>query len=265
MPEYREEEIRDTMTGKDPHLARQRRWLGRIPSSPRCKLCSAPFGGVGGMVLRPFGFGRYAGNPAMCAKCIIAMRDIGITGVEIPVSLVFSDIRGSTAMGEKMTPAQFHEVLHHFYDLATEAILDHNGLVDKIVGDEVIGLFFGGVSGPEHSARAVEAGLEIADRAAQPDATPMGPIPVGTAVHCGEALVGPTGRAGVVDDFTAIGDVVNSAARLASAAAAGEVLVSTVTTEAAGTDVDGLDRRCLPIRGREATIDVVVLRRADAA
>jgi adenylate cyclase len=265
MPEIGPEMIRDTMTGKDPHLARQRRWFGRIPSSPRCKLCAAPFHGLGGMVFRPFGFGQYAGNPNMCAKCVIAMRQIGITGVEIPVTLVFSDVRGSTAMGEKMTPAQFHDLLHHFYDLATEAILDHDGLVDKIVGDEVIGLFFGGVSGAEHSAKAVAAALEIAERAAQPDATPMGAIPVGTAVHCGEASVGPTGRAGVVDDFTAIGDVVNTTARLASAAAAGEVLVTTVTSDAAGTGVDGLDRRRLPIRGREASIDVVVLRHAEAA
>lgn len=263
MPDIGAEMIRDTMTGKDPHLARQRRWFSRVPSSPRCKLCAVPFHGLGGMMFRPFGFGQYAGNAAMCAKCIIAMRQIGITGVEIPVTLVFSDVRGSTAMGEKMTPADFHDLLHHFYDLATEAILDHDGLVDKIVGDEVIGLFFGGVSGVEHPAKAVAAALDLAERAASPDATPMGPVPVGTAVHCGDASVGPTGKAGVVDDFTAIGDVVNSTARLASAAAAGEVLVSTATTGAAGTDVDGRERRRLPIRGREATIDVVVLRAGD--
>lgn len=266
MPEhgYGPEGFRDVMTGKHPGLARQRKWFRRIPSSPRCKLCAAPFQGVGGFVLRPMGFRQYGGNPSMCSKCIVEMRREGVTGVEIPVTLVFSDVRGSTAMGERMSPSDFHELLHHFYELATKAVLGHDGIVDKIVGDEVIGLFFGGVSGPEHSALAVSAALDMADRAARSDATPMGPIPVGTAVHCGDAFVGPTGPAGVVEDFTALGDVVNTTARLASAAAAGEVLVSTTTTEAAGTEVDGLERRRLPIRGREATIDVVVLRHGDA-
>jgi adenylate cyclase len=69
----------------------------------------------------------------------------------------------------------------------------------------------------------------------------------------------------VVEDFTALGDVVNSTARLASAAAAGEVLATVDVLRAAGTSTDGHERRCLPIRGREHTIDVVVLRHADLA
>jgi adenylate cyclase len=108
----------------------------------------------------------------------------------------------------------------------------------------------------------VAAAVELAERAARADATPSGPIPVGTAVHTGEAFVGATGPAGTTEDFTALGDVVNTTARLASAARAGEVIVSVVAAEAAG--VDSADRRTLEIRGREEPVEVVVLRPAEA-
>jgi adenylate cyclase len=164
-----------------------------------------------------------------------------------------------------MRPAEFHAFLDHFYRLASDAILDHDGLVDKIVGDEVIGLFFGGVSGPRHAAAAIEAAIDLAERASSPTATPSGVIPVGTAVHTGDAFVGATGPIGAVDDFTALGDAVNATARLASAARAGEVLVSVAATAAAGTATDGLERRTVDIRGRSEPIEVIVLRAASEA
>jgi adenylate cyclase len=71
-----------------------------------------------------------------------------MTGVEIPVSLLFSDIRGSTAIAERMRPADFHAFLDRFYRPASDVIVTHDGIIDKIVGDEVIGLFFRGITGP---------------------------------------------------------------------------------------------------------------------
>ncbi len=147
----------------------------------------------------------------------------------------------------------------YFYRLGSAAILDHSGIVDKLVGDEVIGLFFGGVSGPHHAAAAIEAAIDLVARAGRADATPSGPIPIGAGVHTGIAYVGPTGPEGLIDDFTALGDPVNTSARLASAAAAGELLVSVDAAEAAGTVASDAVRRTLEVRGREATIDVVVL------
>ena len=72
--------------------------------------------------------------------------------------------------------------------------------------------------------------------------------------------MGTTGPAGAVDDFTALGDVVNTTARLASAAAAGEILVTVAATDAAAYEVSGLERRNLEVRGRHEPIDVVVIR-----
>ena len=254
------EDIRSFLTGENPLLAAQRKRHMRFPTDPRCKMCAAPFAGLGGAAFRMMGFGQFAGNPSLCKMCITQMRKSGMSGVEIPVSLLFSDVRGSTAMGERMRPTEFHAFLDHFYRLASDAILRHGGLVDKIVGDEVIGLFFGGVTGPDHVAAAISAALDLAERASRRDATPSGPIPAGTAVHYGEAFVGATGPAGAVDDFTALGDPVNTTARLASAARAGEVLVSVAATAAAGTPSDALERRTVEIRGRSEPLEVVVLR-----
>ena len=90
----------------------------------------------------------------------------------------------------------------------------------------------------------------------------LAPIPAGTAVHTGEAFLGATGPAGTVDDFTALGDAVNTAARLASCAGAGEVIVSVAAAEVSGLAKAGLEHRTLPIRGRTEPIEVVVLRPA---
>ena len=253
------ERVRAVLTGESPGLASQRRAFRRIPSAPRCKLCAAPFHGPGGLILRHAGYKQSAGNPALCTRCIDVLRKRHLTGVEIPVSLLFSDIRGSTGIGERMRPAEFHAFLDHFYRLASDSIVDHDGIVDKVVGDEVIGLFFGGVSGPQHAAVAVAAAVDLAERAVQASTTPSGPIPVGTAVHTGEAFVGATGPGTTVEDFTALGDAVNITARLASAAAAGEVIVSVAAAEAADMAVDHLERRTVEIRGRKKPIEVVVI------
>jgi adenylate cyclase len=260
MPEsWTNEDFRQILTGEHPGFATFRNNLKRIPSSPRCKLCNAPFGGPGGAVMKHFGFGRFPGNPAICQNCISQYRKMGVTGAEIPVTLLFADIRGSTGIGERLSPTGFHDFLVHFYRLGSAAILDNGGIIDKLVGDEVIGLFFGGISGPRHAAAGIAAATELVARAGRADATPMGSIPIGAGIHTGIAYVGPTGPEGTVDDFTALGDAVNTTARLASAAAAGELLVSVDAAEAAGVEASDAERRTLDVRGREATIDVVVL------
>jgi adenylate cyclase len=254
-----EAEFRQVLTGEHPVLKSRRKQMMRIPSSPRCKLCAAPFNGVGGAVLRHFGFARFAANPSLCVNCIQQFRKAGTFGAEVPVTLLFADVRGSTALGEQMRPSDFRGYLDHFYRAGSEAILAKDGLVDKIVGDEVIGLFFGAITGPWHQRPAIDAALDLLERVGRPDATPMGPIPVGAAVHTGDAYVGTTGPEGAVDDFTALGDVVNTTARLASEAAAGELLVSAAAAEAAGWDVGEAERRRLEIRGRHEPIEVIVL------
>lgn len=255
-----QEEMHEFLTGSSSGSTRMRRVFRRVPSGPNCKMCAAPFSGPGGAILRHVGFGRYAGNPTICNFCIKGLQNMGVQGAEIPVSLLFADIRGSTSIGERLSPTEFRAFLNRFYRIASEAVLASDGIVDKFVGDEVIGLFFGGISGDHHAAAAVAAGRSLLLRAGVADATPTGPIPVGAAVHTGVAFVGSTATDDVVNDFTALGDVVNTTARLASEAASGELLVSVEAATAAGTDMSDLQRRVVEVRGRMEPIEVVALR-----
>src|SRR5439155_9447782 len=124
-----------------------------------------------------------------------------------------------------------------FYGAAANVIDEHDGLVDKFVGDEAVALFIPGFAGPEHAARAIDAGRALLERTADW-------VPIGVGVHTGISFVGTVGEGDAVD-FTALGDTVNAGARISSMAGAGELLVSDMTAEAAGLDTAGLERRTL--------------------
>ena len=134
-----EETMRAFLSGEDPFMRPMRRLFRRMPSSPHCKLCAVPFEGAGGAVLRHVGFGRFTGNPAICSNCIKELQHIGVMGAEIQVSLLFADIRGSTTIAEPLRPAEFRAFLDHFYRTAADAVLGHDGIVDKFVGDRIDG------------------------------------------------------------------------------------------------------------------------------
>ena len=129
----------------------------------------------------------------------------GVGGAEIEISLLFADIRGSTGLGERLRPAAFSALLHSFYRLAAESIIDNDGVVDKFVGDEAIGLFIPAYSGPDHARKAVAAARTLLERAGRSDASSEGPIPVGAGVHIGIAFVGTVGSSEEISDFTALG------------------------------------------------------------
>jgi len=259
-PSTPEDAMRGFLAGEDPNMARFRNVMRRLPHGPHCKLCAAPFEGPAGAVLRHVGFARFPGNPAICGSCIKSLNKHGVFGAEIPVSLLFADIRGSTGIGERSTPTEFRAFLDRFYRLSSDAILNNDGIVDKFVGDEAIGLFFAGVSGSQHTAAAMRAARALLEAAGRADASDRGPIPVGAAVHTGDAFVGSTGAGGVVTDFTALGDVVNTTARLASEAAAGEILISISAAKAVDMDTPSLEHRTIHVRGRTDAVEVVALR-----
>ncbi len=241
----------------NPGALALRRNFRRVPSAPRCKMCHAPFGGIGGFVLKPW-FGPWEKNPQLCKACIGNLAKQGPGGAEIEISLLFADIRGSTSIGERLSPTEFSGLLHAFYRLAAKAITENEGVVDKFVGDEAIGLFIPGFAGRDHAARSISAGRDLLAAVGRSDASGAGPIPVGAGVHTGIAYVGSVGASGEISDFTALGDVVNSTARLASLAGGGELLISTDAVAAAGIAIEGLERRTVEVRGRETSMDVLV-------
>lgn len=253
--EASEEFWRDFLLHGDPAERRMRRLFQHLPSGPRCHACAAPFGGVGRQVIRLIGKRPSGRNPNLCNSCFDFMSSHR-GGAEIPCTMLFADVRGSTTLAERMSASDFHALLQRFYLVATEAVFSHDGGVDKFVGDEVVALFMPLTSGDRHAAQAVAAARAILKATGHGDAG--GPwLPVGAGVHTGDAWVGTIGDETHVE-MTALGDVVNTAARLASAAGAGEVLVSLDAARAAGLDED-LPRTMLDLKGKQAPFEVVRL------
>jgi adenylate cyclase len=218
-------------------------------------MCLAPFAGIAGLFLRPW-FGPWERNAQLCKSCMGTLVKTGVGGAEVPVSLLFADIRGSTGLGERLRPAEFSALLGTFYRIAATAITSNDGILDKFVGDEAIGLFLPAFAGWNHAARAIDAGRALLDATGRRDASNQGPIPVGAGVHTGVAYVGTLGSSEQISDFTALGDAVNTTARLASLATGGELLVSVAAADLGLIDVAGRERRTVEVRGRESTLEV---------
>ncbi|HEX2053953.1 MAG TPA: MerC family mercury resistance protein [Actinomycetota bacterium] len=254
-PEEIEAYWRAVLSGEHPGLRRGRNFYGLLPRDPRCKLCNAPFAGPGAVVGKLAGKGPSGKNPNFCGDCL-AKTPVG--GAEAEISMLFADIRGSTSLAEKMGPSEFAGVLNRFYQAATRVLVRRSALVDRFVGDEVIGLFVPGYAGPDHASKAVAAARDLLE--ATGNTAGREPwVPVGAGVHVGTAFVGVVGSNDGVTDITALGDPVNATARLASMAAAGEILVSEDACAAAGLDISGLERRELRLKGRREPLTVRVL------
>jgi adenylate cyclase len=251
-----EEAWRRMLTGDYPQLHRLRAVMGAVPSAPRCKLCNAPFRGPGGFLLRALAFGPSPLNRRLCKWCIRSMHKHP-GGAEIEITVLFADVRGSTGLAERMEPEEFSKLLARFYGAAAEVIDERDGIVDKFVGDGAVALFIPGFAGPDHAEDAIAAGRALLETTGNDGGDPW--LPVGVAVHTGPSFVGSVGE-GDASDFTALGDTVNTAARLNGLAAAGEILVSESAASAACLETSALERRTLELRGREQAVDAWVLR-----
>jgi adenylate cyclase len=256
-PDTENEEFwREFLTHPDSGQAVGRRIFSRIPRNPRCRLCAAPFAGPGGAVMRLFGKRASEANPNYCNSCgKILIKHHG--GAEVETSMLFADIRGSTAMAETMSPTEYRALLDRFYTTASRVVFEHDGIVDKFVGDELVAEFPPLLSGELHAARAVEAAKALLHATGHTDAG--GPwVPVGAGVHTGRAWFGAVGDGGHVE-LTVVGDSVNVTARLASQAGSGEILVSAEAADKAGLDPN-LERRTLELKGKQQPTRVVTLR-----
>ena len=214
-----------------PQTRVMKRLMRTLPSTPRCGFCGAPFAGWGARVVRPLGYQPSRKNPHVCANCVELAPPGGTT---MEAGVLFADLRGFTAQSETSAPAEVNARLRRFYAHA-EAVLFPEALIDKLIGDEVMALYLplllGHVDDPgsdaarRHVARVmVDHALALLDAVGYGSA--RGPeFEVGIGLDVGEAFIGNLGDT-AVHDFTAVGDVVNTASRLQGAAAGGEVILS---------------------------------------
>ena len=253
---------RALLTGEDQSLISLRRRWARIPRSPRCKVCAAPFHGPGRILTRLVEHGQSVVNPTMCQMCFRKLSGHP-GGAELDISIVFADIRGSTALAETIGAAAFSKALQTFYGLATKAIENHGGYIDKYLGDGVMALFIPVIAGEAHAQRALAAGLELV-AAVERSSLPGAGVRVGAGVHHGSAFVGVLGS-GEKLDFSALGDTVNVAARLGAIAGPGEVVASRDVWTAAGRAPGDGEARRVELTGRHEPLDVVIVQPAAVA
>ena len=212
----------------------------------RCRLCLAGFDGFSAPLMRVMGRGPWLRNPHFCAKCEeVFSKERG--GTEIDVAMLYADVRGSTELAAKLGPTAFAALMQRFFRVATKVFIASDAIVDKMVGDEVIAIYVPGLTGRDFRQRAVTGGLELLRVTGHGETG--GPwLSIGVGVHSGEIFIGSIGVEGGNYQFAALGDPMNFAARLVSAAKAGEMVMSEPIWSAVSNKVAAEPRR-LELKG----------------
>jgi len=229
-----------------------------LPAEPRCQICYIPFKGIGGFVAKRFLDVKPSPmNPHMCDVCErFAERYPG--GVELEISILFADIRGSTPLAEKLETREFSELIHRFYKAGTKCLYSNNAFIEKFVGDGLTAFFAPAFAGPNHAQTAIKAGKDILRATGHgPDKRPW--IPVGVGVNTGVAYIGAMQMEGGRTDITILGDIVNTTARLCSQARPGELLVGNNAMEMSGLPKDEYESRNLSLKGKQDTVNAWVI------
>jgi adenylate cyclase len=234
--------------GCEAGVASIRRLYRHLPASPRCRLCLVPFAGVGGWLgIRPS-----RKNANFCQSCIEAAP---LGGHEIRTGVLFADIRGFTPYSEAKGPTAAADLLSRFYALASDVLTEDDALVE-LVGDQVMALYL--PMFPSLAENAPQVMVDAARRLQRSVEGREGLLPVGVGLHIGTCSVGNV-RKGGEKDFTAVGDVVNTAARLQGQAAAGEIVVSSEIHAEAGALLRDAKPTSLALRGKEEPFAAYVL------
>lgn len=243
----------------EPGFAPQARLFRWLPSNPRCPVCRAPYGLPFGPIVHLLGFGRSKRYPQLCNPCFSWMLR-GRGGAEIPVTVLFADVRGSTGMAERSSASEFSVLLSRFYSLVTDAVREEGGIIDKFLGDGVMALFIPSFTEKQHAQRGLNAAVRILRDAE---------LPIGIGLNTGPAFTGFMGPTEEVTGFTAVGDAVNVAHRLGEAAGAGELIVGgdeLSFSEPPPIEGGGAwEQRELQVKGREEPVRAWSLRLQPAA
>jgi adenylate cyclase len=234
---------------KTGFIGRLRRMLRIIPSEPRCRFCQAPFGGVGKvMAIRPS-----SANPNYCRSCFDALPT---ATYELDVGMLFADLRGFTSWSESRDSRDATDLVTRFYATSNRVLTVDDAFID-FIGDQVMAIYI--VDMPSLGSSTADVMLAASRRLVDAVRQDAGLLPVGVGMHMGAAQVGSLAT-GASKNFTAVGDVVNTAARLQSAAGAYEVLVSEKVYRALSGKKPPAERATLELKGKAEPLTAFILR-----
>jgi len=229
-----------------------------LPSNPHCSECGIPMAGFGGNTLRFMGSAPSSFSSRLCSGCEKGVRK-NEGGAEVELTMVFADVRDSTPLAEELGPTDFREIINRFFKETSRVLIEHDGMVNRLVGDQVIGLFVPRFAGKNHAKTALEATKDLLQVTGHGEGKEPW-IKVGAGIHTGQAYVGAVGSANGVNEIAVLGSAANLCARLSSKAAAGEVLISEDSVKFGDLEVDGLESRSLELKGVSQPVSVSVVK-----
>jgi adenylate cyclase len=253
-----EEWWRALLTGnaRDMPIKPVRQIFARLNSTHRCKFCNSPFDGTWAPAMKLVGRNASRLSLHLCHQCqVVASEHLG--GTEVDLTLLFADVRGSTKLGEQMNATEFSQLISRFFSVSSHILMHSGAWVDKLVGDQVIGIYVPYFVSNLQEHIALEAARALLHETGHDD--PRGPwIQVGVGIHSGPTFVGTVGSPQGAADITVLGDVPNVAARLSSAAAAGEILISESVAKKSELPPT-LEKRSLELKGKSEPMTVYVM------
>jgi adenylate cyclase len=195
-------------------------------------------------------------SPAISRKIAAEAADIRLGGESQRITLLFADVRGFTTMAETMKPREAVEVLNEFFARMTNVIFQHDGTLDKYLGDGLMALFGAPFALQNDAEAAVRAAVDMQKSLAELNIiSGKPPLNIGIGIHTGEAVVGFLGTERRMD-YTAIGDTVNVASRLTSQAGPGQIVISRATHAQLGREITCCQLSAMKLKGRAEPIEV---------
>lgn len=207
-------------------------------------------------------FGRYV-EPKVVNKILDGGKDsVKLGGERRNISVLFVDIRGFTPLSEKCEPEEIVEILNRYLDLTSKSIFNNQGTLDKFIGDATMAIFNAPLDLEDHAFKAVKAAWEMKQGADELQNELMEKygrsVQFGIGVNTGYAVVGNIGSK-MRMDYTAIGDTVNTSARLESNAKPGQILISEATYTLVKDRVIVSDLGEIKVKGKEQGINIFQL------
>ncbi len=199
-------------------------------------------------------FGKYVSKDVV-DHLLKSEKSIELGGTEREVTSMFADIRGFTAMSEKMTPHQVITFLNHYFGDMTDSIFAHNGTLDKYVGDALFALWGSPLPDKDHAYNAVKCALAIQERLKTQHKKGIPPINLGIGICSGPAVVGNMGSA-QRQEFTAIGDTINTSSRLSGTASGGQIMITESTYKLVKDKIEVKKLEPIKVKGKEKPLIV---------
>jgi len=174
-------------------------------------------------------------------------------------TVFFADVRGFTAMSERLPPEKLVAMLNRYLDRVVEEVSRSEGYLDKFIGDAVVVVFNGPIDQPDHATRSVDCAVGLQRAVHEMNAAgafpEVGAIEIGIGVATGPMVAGNIGSAAKTE-YTVIGDTVNLAARLCEQAPAGEIWLNRACRDALGARPGIEAMPAVALKGKSAPVEV---------